>query len=519
MIGVQLSTAARRDPGATAVVFAGRRLTFAQLEARACRAAQAMAELGLAKGERVAALLHNCNEFVELFFAAAKLGVIFVPLNFRLTAAELGPMLAGCAPSLLVAGEEFAPVVDELSRAGALPPHTVTVREPGSDCATAQAEYEAWIGPYPGHPPRARVGMDDEQLIVHSSGTTGVPKGAVWTHATTWFSSLAKIIDFRLGASDKVVVFGPLYHVGPLMDFAVPLLLCGGTLVLGRSRNFDPQALLDTLEHERATIVTVYPTLWRRVFAAPGIGRFDASALRILSTGGEPMSPRVLDAIYERFPEVGFVNTYGSTEGGPVTTFLAAEHRFSRKGSVGKPAFSVDVRIVDGADREVAPGEVGELTVRSPFVCKGYWRREDFTREVLRDGWWHTGDLAWRDADGFIFISGRSNDMIISGAENIYPVEVEQGLATISGIAEAAVIGAPDESWGERVVAFVVAEPGATLDAEQVRIQCRSRLAGYKVPREVLFVDSLPRNGTNKVDRQRLRRHYAQRTSAPEVRS
>ncbi len=510
MIGTQLTAIARRHPGATAVVFADRRLSYRDLETRACQVAGALAGLGLGRGDRVAGLLRNCNEFIELFFGAAKLGAVFVPLNFRLTAAELGPILDDCAPSALVGGEEFATVLAALDAEGRLPRRRVTVRNSGvkRHGGALELEYEAWLLTHSECTPDAGIDPDEPQLIVYSSGTTGRPKGAVWAHATTWCSSVAKIIDFRLQPADTVVVFGPLYHAGPLMDFAVPLLLRGGAVVLGQSGGFDPAVLLETLARERATIVSVYPTLWRRVLEAPEMNAFDRGALRILSTGGEPMSPQVLDAIYEQFPEVDFINTYGSTEGGPVTTFLDAASRFAKKGSVGKPAYSVDVRLVNEDGRVVGAGEVGELTVRSPFVCRGYWGREELTRDCLRDGWWHTGDFAYRDADGFLYICGRRQDLIISGAENIYPVEVEQALAACSLVMEAAVIGVPDERWGERVVAFAVPAPGAKPSAEDVRTHCRNMLAGYKLPREVFFVDALPRNSTNKVDRDALRRRY-----------
>jgi fatty-acyl-CoA synthase len=349
------------------------------------------------------------------------------------------------------------------------------------------------------------VALDDLLMLLHSSGTTGLPKGAMFTHGTALFSSMAKTIDFALTPRDACVVFGPLFHVGPLMDLALPLLLLGGKLVIGASGQFDAERLLATIARERATVVPVYPAMLRRLLAVREIDGYDLASWRLLITGGEPVPIPVLRGMYERLPEVGLVNNYGSTEGGPITTFLDPADKLRKIGSVGKPAFGVEVRIAGEDGRELPPGRVGELRVRSPFVCRGYWNRPDLTAASLREGWWHTGDLGWRDEDGFIWISGRLKDMIKSGTENIYPVEVEQVIASLEGVAETAVVGIPDEQWGEAVAAFVVRTPGSSLDAATVIEHCRQQLAGYKKPRHVVFVDSLPRNTTNKVSKAALR--------------
>ena len=229
----------------------------------------------------------------------------------------------------------------------------------------------------------------------------------------------------------------------------------------------------------------------------------------MISTGGEPTPHAVIRGVHERFPGVAFVNTYGTTESGPVSTLLPAEQSLRKIGSVGKGAFGVQVRIADPEGRPLPPGEVGELLVRGPFVTPGYWNRPELAAESSRNGWWHTGDLASRDDEGFIYISGRSKDMIKSGAENIYPIEVEQVIAALPGVVEVGVIGVPDEQWGETVAAFVVKSPGARVDADGVIAHCRAQLASYKKPRHVLFVESLPRNTTNKVDKNALREQFA----------
>ena len=284
------------------------------------------------------------------------------------------------------------------------------------------------------------------------------------------------------------VVFGPLYHAGPLLDLAMPLLLRGGRVVLGPSRQFDPSQLLTTIAEERGTVVQIYPTMLRRVLNE--VRRSRASICRAFgssSPAAKPAPLSVIRGVHERFPHTAFVNNYGSTEGGPITTFLAPEDSLRKIGSVGKEAFSVEVRIADDRGAPVRPGEVGEILVRSPFVCRGYWNRPERRPKSSRDGWWHTGDLARRDDEGYLYISGRRKDMIKSGTENIYPIDVEQVIATLPGVIDVGVIGVPDETWGETVAAFVVKARGAKLDARRVIAHCRENLASYKKPRYVLF--------------------------------
>jgi fatty-acyl-CoA synthase len=436
-----------------------------------------------------------------------------VPINFRLVAREVGLVIAACGPKVLLAGQDFADMIAGLQDQEGFPPHLLWVDDsfPSDAQANRHAPYERWLQSNAAAEPDVALDADEVQMLLHSSGTTGLPKGVIFTHATTLASSMAKIIDFGLTQRDSTVVFGPLFHAGPLMDLALPLLFRGGRVVVGQSRQFDPSRLLRTVADERATVVPIYPTMLRRVLAVENLDSFDLASLRLMVTGGEPVPLPVLQGVYERFPHVGFINTYGSTEGGPATTFLASEEKVRKMGSVGRPAFGVEVRIVDGEGETLGAGAVGELLVRSPFVCRGYWDQPAATAESLRNGWWHTGDLALRDEEGFMWITGRKKDMIKSGTETIYPMEVEQVIATLDGVTEVAVIGVPDEEWGESVAAFVVRVPGVTLDAAAVVEYCRLHLASYKKPRHVVFVESLPRNTTNKISKLELRAQFAAR--------
>ncbi len=510
MIGALLSINAARRPDATALVFGERRYSYAALNERACRLANAMTAAGIRRNDRVATLMNNCSEFIEILMATAKLGTIFVPINFRLAAREFGQVLEHCRPHLLFAGESLSETIAALDKHPALPSRIVRIADRVEmEGSRADHPFERWLGLHAADEPDIAVASEDIHLLMHTSGTTGRPKAAVWTHGTTLASSTAKIIDFGIGADDSTVVFGPLFHAGPLLDLAVSILMRGGKLVVGPTTGFDPRRLLRTIADERATVVTIYPTMWRRVLAQPHDSGLDLSHLRLLLTGGEAIPIPILRGIYARFPNAGFVNTYGTTEGGPITTFLSPQNSTRKIGSVGQPAFTVDVRIADAHGQPLGPGQTGELLVRSPFVCKGYWQQPDETAAQLQNGWWHTGDLAVRDDEGFIWIAGRKKDMIISGAENIYPIEIEQVIAELDGVIEVAVVGVPDEHWGEAVVAYVVKAPGATLDAPQVIEHCRRQLAGYKKPREVIFVDSLPRTTVTKIAKDALRAAHA----------
>lgn len=515
MIAIPIAVQVARHPQRIAVVYGSRRVAYAELHERSNRVARGLAAQGIVPGERVAVLLHNGPAFFEILFGCAKLGAIFVPVNFRLAAREVGRIVEACTPRLFFAGESFAALLGTLRGRPAFPEplHWVDDGPPG-DPTPADHPYERWLAAQDPMEPSPLPDAEATLMLLHSSGTTGLPKGIVHTHATTLASSTAKIVDFDLSARDVTVVFGPLFHAGPLMDLALPLLLRGGCVVLGASRGFDPQVLLATIAEHRGTVIPIYPTMLRRVLATAPDPRLDLRSLRLIITGGEAAPLPVIEGTLERFPQTAFVNNYGSTEGGPVTTFLPAEDARRKIGSVGREAFGVQVRIEDELGRRpLGPGEVGEIVVRSPFVCRGYWNRPAETAEQQREGWWRTGDLAWRDDEGFLWFAGRRKDMLKTGGENVFPIEVEQVIATLDGVVEVGVIGVPDPDWGEAVAAFVVTEPGSTIDAAAVLAHCRPRLAGYKKPSHVRFVSSLPRGTTNKVAKNVLRRLWDEETS------
>ena len=504
MIGYQLSINAVRRGSETALTFGSRRTSYAALNERTCQLANALLKAGLRRTDRIAVLLYNCDRFFEILFAAAKIGAIFVPINFRLKAREIAGLFEACTPSLLLVGSDFDEVLSELASSPALPARIVPVQEKAEE---GQDEYESWLRDHSLAEPNVIVAAEEPLMLLHSSGTTGLPKGAVFTHSTTLASCTTKIIDFELRPEDKTVVFGPLFHAGPLMDLALPLLLRGGSVVVGTSRNFDPEMLTRTIAAEGGTVIPVYPTMLRGMLDI-NFERFDLRKLRLIVTGGEAISHSVLLEVQSKLPWVEIINNYGSTEGGPITTFLASDQKEERPGSVGRPAFSVEIRIADEDGNEVETGAVGELLVRSPFVCRGYWRRPELTAAALKNGWWYTGDLAKRDEEGYLWIVGRRRDMIRSAGENIYPIDVEKVIRELEGVEDVAVVGVPDDYWGEAVAAFVVRKRGSLIDETSIISHCQRELAGFKKPRIVRFVPCLPRTTVNKVSKDELRKIF-----------
>jgi fatty-acyl-CoA synthase len=512
MIGYQLSINAARFASRRAVTFGARRTSYAVLNERTCRLANGFVKAGCHRGDRIAVLLHNCDRFFEVLFAAAKIGAIFVPINFRLKAREIAGLLEACTPNFLLVGIGFDEVLAELSDSPALPARIIRADETAEE---EPDEYETWLYEHSPAEPQVIVAGDEPLMLLHSSGTTGLPKGAIFTHATTLASSATKIIDFGLGPEDKTVVFGPLFHAGPLMDLALPLVLRGGSVVVGASRNFDPETLTRTIAAEGGTVIPVYPTMLRAMLEVD-LQRFDLHKLRLIITGGEAIANSVLLDIQSKLPWVGIINNYGSTEGGPITTFLTSDKKQEKPGSVGRTAFSVDVRIADDDANELPAGSVGEVLVRSPFVCRGYWRRPELTAAALKKGWWCTGDLGKSDQEGYIWIVGRKKDVIRSAGENIYPVEIEEVIRELEGVADVAVVGAPDAHWGETVAAFVVRQPGGLIEETTIVSHCQQQLAGFKKPRVVRFVPSLPRTTVNKISKAALRKLLVEEQSARE---
>lgn len=473
----------------------GARYTWQTLDLRARSLATVLRErYGVAQGDRVAVLALNAPEYLDAFYACALLGAILVPLNWRLTAVELAALLDDSAPKVVLADERYADTARNVAARQFASPAVLPFADfPGEDETLAA-----------GTTPFVTADGEEPVLLLYTSGTTGIPKGALLSHRMITWNAVNTQISWGLREDDITPTFAPLFHAGGLNVLTTPLAHCGGTVVLLRSS--EPEAILRCVETERCTIVFAVPTVFQRMMEHPAFETADWSSVRFCVTGGSSCPLPVI----ERYAARGLVfrQGYGLTEVGVNCFSLAPEDALRKAGSVGQPVFHSRARIVDENGNDAPLGTVGELALAGPHVCSGYWQRPDATTEAYRDGWWHTGDSAMRDSDGYYYIVGRKKDMYISGGENIYPAEIEQVLAAHPDIVEAAVIAEPDARWGEVGMVVVVPRAPDVLTSAAVIAWCAERLARYKLPRRVVFVESLPRNAMGKVIKQELRERY-----------
>ncbi|MGV9298822.1 acyl-CoA synthetase [Amycolatopsis sp. NPDC003676] len=473
-------------PEAVALVAAetGERITYAELEHRVARRAAALRGLGVRKGDRVALLGLNSTGYLETLFAVAWLGAITLPINFRLAAAEVEYLLEDARPVVVVHDDTFAALAKEAADGRALVNNSELLQEDR-------------VEPEP-------TGADDVAVLMYTSGTTGRPKGAMLTHGNLEANAINVLTSGEgLLPSDITLTVAPLFHIGGLALFTLPLLYAGGTVVV--AGKFDPQQTLALIQREKVTVHFMVPAMWAAMTQVPDFDSYDLSRLRYLLCGGAPCPLPVIE-FYEG-KGLTFVEGFGMTELSPAALVLESAFVRSHAGSVGRPFLHVEARIVDERDDDVPTGTVGELVLRGPNVFAGYWGLPEASAETMRGGWFHSGDLARCDADGFVTLVDRKKDMIISGGENVYPIEVEQVLHRHPGIADVAVIGAPDPRWGETVIAVVVPADDS-LDGDAVIAYCRERIAAFKCPRRVEVVDELPRNATGKLLKRELRARY-----------
>jgi acyl-CoA synthetase (AMP-forming)/AMP-acid ligase II len=495
---------AAERPDAPAISYGNTTRTWAELVQRVQRIAAAQRAAGLAPGDRIAVLDLNHPSCLELTLACARVGTANAVVNFRLAAPEIAYVINDAAARVLFVGPEFAHAVEQLRPE--LPTVERVIRIGGPD-----DEYEAWLAAQEPDPQTYPAGPDDCFVQLYTSGTTGFPKGAMLTHRamTTHAHNVAGDLD--LDAEARVQVAMPLYHVGGT-SYALLALSRGAQIVMLRLP--DPATVLETLETERITHTFLVPALLAAMMQVPGAAERDFSRLQALSYGASPMPLPVLRACLALFPGV-MHQVYGMTEACGVVTTLgpqdhgnpAVQHRLV---SAGTPIHGVEIEVRDPATGEPVPtGAPGEIWVRTAQIMSGYWRRPDATASAITsDGWLRSGDGGHMDADGYVYITDRIKDMIISGGENIYPAEIERVLAEHPTVDDVAVIGVPDERWGEVPKAVVVTAPGATVDADTLIAHCREHLAAFKCPKTVDVVEELPRNLTGKVLKRQLRAAY-----------
>lgn len=506
-IGHILRRNAEEKSNKEGIIFENFRFSYGEFNSRVNRLANSLLHMGVKKGDRAAILNFNCSQYLEVYFAAAKLGIILVTLNYRLIGKELEYILNDAKPSILFLGEEFIETVKTIK--GSIPyiEKFVIISEKKIN---NMLNYEEMILKSSDKEPLVEVNLEDDQLIIYTSGTTGYPKGALITHSNTFWTCFNQLLLFRdLNENDSTLVVSPLYHCGAQNDFTMPILQLGGKLVI--LKRVDPNKIVEVIQNEKITTALLLPTVLHMVFQLPNLEEYDLSSLRYVMTGGAPLPKITIENFYRR---MGYhINqVFGLTEGTALTTILGPEDAHRKPGSAGKPLFYVDLKIVNDEGREVPRGRIGEIIQKGPTVMKGYWNNPKATGETIRNGWLYTGDLGYLDEEGFIYIVDRKKDMIISGEENIYPAEIEQVLYTHPKIKEVAVIGVPDDKWGESVKALVVCKPGEKLTEDEVIAYAKQHLASYKKPKYVEFIDEIPRNPSMKVLKNVLREKYGKPT-------
>ena len=497
-----LGERARLTPDKTAVVLAGtgKRFTYGQLNDRAQCCAVLLQKLGIRRGDRVGILAHNRVEFIDAFFAAGKLGAIFVPLNTRLTAHELSYIVRDSGIRVLLYDGELADTVSKLHEKVEIE-HWIAL---DSTLNSTDKSYLAEVSTVdPGHAMIERCDPEEVYCLLYTSGTTGKPKGVMIPHRMIIWNAYNTVISWQLRDTDISPVFTPMYHAGGLTVFLTPLFAIGGTIVL--HKHFDTTEIWNALSEEKCTVVMGVPTIYKKLMEAPEFESAHLPHLRWLISGGAPLPQYIIEAYWKR--GIVFKQGYGLTEAGVNCFAMTAEDSIRKIGSIGKPMLFCEARLVNTNGNSVPANEVGELWLRGPHVAKGYWNQPEATAASIdQNGWLHTGDLARRDEEGFFYIAGRSKDMFISGGVNVYPAEIEAELLLHPEVRDAAVIGVPHETWGEVGVAFIVAS--AALKEETLVGYLAERISKFKIPKHFILVDALPRTAYGKVIKPELRERW-----------
>ena len=492
---------ADRHGDADAVVFQGRHYSHTRLLERVDALSAAFLSIGIARGDVVALLLGNSLQFLETTLAANRIGAIFLPLNTRLAAPELDYILRHSGASTLVTE---AVHTEKVAALASTRPNlrTIWVGERGE---THGLVYDDLIGLHAGERVvPADVRERDLHRLMYTSGTTSHPKGVPITHGNFLWKTVAHIAEFGITEHDRTAMVGPMYHVGAFDLPGIGTWWVGGSLLI--LPRFDPSELLTAIEQDRPTNVWLAPSMVNALLQSPELDSIDTSTIRFIIGGGEKMPVPLIERLLGAFPNARFADAYGLTETVAGDTFLDAAHTISKIGSVGKPVLNVDLKITQEDGTEAPAGTLGEVLLRGPKVVSRYWNDPDATAAAFTDdGWFRTGDIGHLDEDGYLFIDDRKKDMIVSGGENIATSEVERAVYEHPAVLEAAVIGMPDERWGEVPCAYVVLKPGEVLTEVELIEHCRTRIARFKAPKAVRFIDALPRNPSGKVLKRQLR--------------
>jgi acyl-CoA synthetase (AMP-forming)/AMP-acid ligase II len=487
---------AERTPERVAVLYQDQRISFADLWDRVGRLAGWLQAKGVGPGQVVAAVMKNSAAFLEYAFAASHLGAVFLPVNYRLAGPEIAYIVDHAGARLVLADAEFAPQVEGL-------PNIALLDE------AAQRDCRVLAGRDRAIPPAIARTPDDLFRLVYTSGTTDRPKGVMHSYGNFYWKCIDHVLALGLSERDKLLQVGPLYHVGAFDLPGLAVLWVGGQLVV--LRDFAPGAVLEAIARERITCAWFAPVMTGQLLAHEGRARFDLGSFRWCIGGGEKTPEARIRAFTSLFPNARYIDGYGLTESCSGDTLMEAGREIEKIGSTGRALAHVEIAIRDEAGHTVPAGTVGEICLRGPKVTKGYWRDPERTAANFFGDWFRTGDVGYLDDEGFLYLTDRKKDMIISGGENIASSEIERVIYLLPEVQECAVIGLPDERWGERPVAILVLKPGARLDFATFERHCRAHLGGFKVPREWHLLESLPRNPSGKILKRALRESFAAR--------
>lgn len=498
-IGSCLARNARRHPDRWALTCEGRTYTYGQFNREVNRLANGLQALGVEKGQKVALMMKNSDYFAISFFAAAKLGAVLVPINFRLTSPEVNYILDHSDSSVVICDAEYDELITEASE------HLAAVKQvivSGIPVVADHLAYEQVLSDNE-QEPEVILHSDDDLEILYTSGTTGRPKGALFDHHRIMQVGIKMMAILGLSTSERLLHLAPLFHSAQLNLFLLPGFFLGASNVI--HRDFHPLETLKAIDEHKISFFFGVPAMYTYLLQVPNREQFELSSVTRCAYGAAPMAPEIIKQSMAMFGTDQFYNLCGLTEGGPGGVCLTPMDHQTKLGASGAPMFHTEARVVDDLGLDVPPGKVGELILRGETIMKAYYKNPQATAEAMRHGWLHTGDLALMDESGYITLVDRKKDMIISGGENVYSVEVEQILYAHPKVLEAAVIGVPHEVWGEMVAAVIVPKPGQTIELEELQSFCRQSLAGYKIPRAIFSVNQLPRNASGKILKYKLR--------------
>jgi fatty-acyl-CoA synthase len=480
----------------------GRSYTYGELHLRSSRLANAFEDFGIKKRDRILCLTANTAEYIYLLLAASRIGAILCPLNFRLSPDEMIKIASDAGPKAFVCDAEFCESAREIANAT---PSLNLILSFGESEFTVGKRLEDVMPQYPPQGPEIKGSSEDPLLMLYTAGSTGKPKGVPLKQTNLFFNAINWIIDLGITKNDYSLTIIPLFHIGGHMLWTLPHLIVGAKVLL--QRRFSPEKSLQLLAQEKITNTYFIPAMAKMVLALPNWKDYDLSSVRFIGAGGEAVPEKISKA----FAELGIpiLNSYGLTETSDGTSTIRPYDAADKPANcIGKPLTLTDIRIVDSEGRDVGAGSEGEILHRGPSVVDGYWNRPLESQKAFRDGWLHTGDVARMDEEGFVYFLGRKDDMIVTGGENVYPAEVEEAILSYEKVADVAVLGVPDEKWGQTIMAVIAPKSGTMSEAEMAE-HLRARLASFKQPRIIRFVDSLPKIGSGKIDRVQIKSKYS----------